>query len=56
MQKPPRRTSAGILMALSLVAGVVGGILTRQPSAGFVAGLLAGIVLAGVAVAIEARK
>ena len=51
MASPPRKDarSGGVLLALSIVAGAVGGVIGGQPSVGLVAGLAVGLLLlAGV--------
>lgn len=47
MAKPKSRSprSGGILLALSILAGATIGILNRQPSIGFLAGLGVGLAL-----------
>lgn len=47
MAQPPRKDarSGGALLAISIVAGAVGGTIGGQPSAGFLAGLGAGLVM-----------
>lgn len=47
MTAPPRRTtqSGGVLLALSIVAGSTIGIINRQASIGFLAGLGIGLLL-----------
>ena len=39
--------AGGALLAASILLGVVGGILARQPSLGFLAGLAIGLLLLG---------
>ncbi len=43
-----RRTGGGIFIAIGLIGGSIVGVLYGQPSFGLVAGLAAGIVVAGV--------
>lgn len=38
--------AAGSLLAISIIAGVVGGVVAGQPSIGFLVGLAAGALLA----------
>jgi hypothetical protein len=47
MATPPTKDarSGGVLLALSIVAGAVGGIIGGQPSIGLVAGLAAGLIM-----------
>jgi hypothetical protein len=47
MAGPPRRNarSGGALLALSIVAGAVGGTIGGQPSMGFLAGTAAGLIM-----------
>jgi hypothetical protein len=52
MMRPPRQTAAGILVAGAVIAGVAIGVATRQPSIGFVAGLVVGVLLAALSMAI----
>ena len=47
MAQAPKKDarSGGALLALSIVAGAVGGTIGGQPSLGFLAGLAAGLVI-----------
>jgi hypothetical protein len=44
-QAPRNPRSGGALLAVSIVAGAVGGTLGGQPSMGFLAGLAAGLAM-----------
>jgi LytS/YehU family sensor histidine kinase len=47
MSKRTRYTqAAGSVLAISIIAGAVAGVIVGQPSIGFLAGLAAGILLA----------
>ena len=47
MAQPPRRDgrSGGALLAISIIAGALGGTIGGQPSIGFLAGLAAGLLM-----------
>ncbi len=51
-----RRTGGGIFIASGLIGGTIIGVLYGQPSLGLVAGLVAGIVVAGLLAIWEARR
>ncbi|MGB5076682.1 MAG: hypothetical protein WBO17_04305 [Sphingorhabdus sp.] len=42
----PPRLAGGIFIALGLLVGAIGGVVLDQPSAGMVAGMAAGAVIA----------
>lgn len=44
-KSPPAPIAGGALLALSLIAGTVTGVVTGQPSLGFMGGLGIGLVL-----------
>lgn len=44
-QSPRNPRSGGALLAISVIAGAVGGTIGGQPSVGFLAGLAAGLVM-----------
>ena len=50
MAEAPRKNarSGGALLAISIVAGAIGGVFAGQPSIGFLAGLVAGLVMLGL--------
>jgi len=58
MATPPRKDarSGGVLLALSIVAGAVGGLIGGQTSVGLVAGLAVGLVLLGLVWLIDRRR
>ncbi|MGQ0590121.1 MAG: hypothetical protein ACT4N8_11430 [Sphingosinicella sp.] len=58
MDGPPRKPmrSGGALLALAILAGVVGGALLRQPSLGFLIGLGVGLVLLGLVWLADRRR
>lgn len=58
MATPPRRDarSGGVLLALSIVAGAVGGIIGGQPSVGLVAGLAAGLIMLVAVWLVDSRR
>jgi inner membrane protein involved in colicin E2 resistance len=47
------QTAAGIFIALSLIGGVVLGVLVGEPSIGLLGGLAAGIALAALSVLVR---
>jgi hypothetical protein len=51
-----RRTGGGIFIAIGLIGGTIIGVVYGQPSLGLVAGLGAGIVVAGLLALWEARR
>jgi len=47
MSQPNRSTqAAGFILAISILAGAVAGVIVGQPSIGFLVGLAAGVVIA----------
>lgn len=56
--EPTSRTAraGGCLLALAILAGVIGGTVYRQPSLGFLAGLGAGLVLIALVWLLDRRK
>lgn len=57
MSDTPTRSprSGGVLLALAILVGVTVGIVARQPSIGFVAGLGVGIALLGIVWLLDRR-
>jgi hypothetical protein len=45
-RSPRGPVAGGAILALSLTVGVVAGVALRQPSLGFLAGLIAGVAVA----------
>jgi len=58
MTAPPRRSaqSGGVLLALSIVAGSTIGIINRQASIGFLAGLGIGLLLLVLVWLVDRRR
>ena len=58
MARPPRKDarSGGALLAVSIVAGAVGGTIGGQPSIGFLAGLAAGLLMLGAVWLVDRRR
>jgi len=52
-KKEPR--SAGSLLAVSIIAGAIGGSVAGQPSIGFAVGLAAGLVILGIVWLLDRR-
>ena len=48
--------SGGVLLALAIVAGVVGGAIAGQPSLGFLIGAGVGLLLLGLVWAVDRRR
>jgi hypothetical protein len=48
--------AAGFILAISILAGAVGGAIVGQPSIGFLAGLAAGVLIALLFWLIERRR
>jgi hypothetical protein len=44
-QRSRSTQAAGFILALSIIAGAVGGVIVGQPSAGFLLGLAAGVLV-----------
>ena len=44
-QRTRSAQAAGFILAISILAGAVGGVIVGQPSAGFLAGLGAGLLI-----------
>jgi hypothetical protein len=57
MSKRTRSTqAAGFILAISILAGAVGGSIVGQPSIGFLAGLGAGVAMAILYWLVERRR
>ncbi|MDQ8757507.1 hypothetical protein RCO27_14850 [Sphingosinicella sp. LHD-64] len=57
MDRPSRTPMAGgFLLALSILVGVVVGVVERQASIGFLAGLGVGLALLGLVWALDRRR
>ncbi|HVI99781.1 MAG TPA: hypothetical protein VM657_12030 [Sphingomonas sp.] len=58
MARPSSRTplAGGVLIALGVIIGVIGGIALRQPTQGFLVGLAAGIAMAVAVWLIDRRR
>ncbi len=57
MSKPHRSTqAAGFILAISILAGAVGGSIVGQPSIGFLTGLGAGVAIAILFWLVERRR
>ncbi|HEX8241236.1 MAG TPA: hypothetical protein VF574_15990 [Allosphingosinicella sp.] len=55
-QRTRSTQAAGSMLAVSIVAGAVAGVIVGQPSLGFLAGLAAGVLLAILFWLIERRR
>ncbi len=55
-QRTRSTQAAGFILAISILAGVVGGSIAGQPSLGFLAGLGAGVLIALIFWLIERRR
>ena len=58
MAEVPRKDSrsGGALLAISIVAGAIGGVFAGQASIGFLAGLVAGLVMLGLVWLVDRRR
>ena len=48
MERRSRTQAGGSILAISIIAGVVGGVVAGEPSIGFLVGATAGIILAAM--------
>ena len=55
MDKSGYKQAGGFILAASIIAGVVGGIVIGQPSIGFLVGGVAGVLLALLVWALDRR-
>ena len=56
MDKSGYKQAGGFILAASIIAGVVGGIVIGQPSIGFLVGAAAGVLLALLVWALDRRR
>ncbi|MGA9581779.1 MAG: hypothetical protein WBR13_07410 [Allosphingosinicella sp.] len=55
-QRTDSTQAAGFILAISILAGAVGGAIVGQPSIGFLAGLAAGVAISLIFWLIERRR